>query len=102
MKRKIVLGIIVLYGSFVTLNAETCFQATGKAFKDAQTLRKLSNNMGWELGKFTSLWAGSFIESKKNLYPEDNLEVCVKVNTNRDNLIFKVQVDTSDVGKSIW
>lgn len=58
--------------------------------------------MGWKLGKYTAFWAGSFIESKKILYPEDYLEICVRVNTNRDNLIFKVQADTSDVNKVIW
>jgi len=86
----------------VTLSAKECFTATGKAFSDAQTLRKIATDMGWKLGKFKSITAGGFIKSKKVIYPDDELEVCVKVNENEDDLIFKVQSKASDAEKAKW
>lgn len=58
--------------------------------------------MGWKLGKFKSITAGGFIKSKKILYPEDDVNVCVKVDGNGDDLIFKVQSEASDAGKAVW
>jgi len=100
--RKLVLGLLSIFIIGIYANADDCFDATGKAFKDAQTLRKIASDMGWKLGKFKSITAGGFIKSKKVLYPEDNVNVCVKVNGSGNDLIFKVQSEASDAGKAVW
>jgi len=101
MKRLVwILTVVISLGTFSS--ADSCFNATGKAFKDAQTLRKIVSQMGWKIGKFKSITAGGFIKSKKVIYPEDELEVCIKVNENQDDLIFKAQSKASDAEKAIW
>ena len=83
------------------LNADSCFDATGKAFKDAQSIRKIAMNMGWKVAKTTSITAGTFIKGKKTLYPQDSLEVCIKEDS-ENKLVFKAQSSASDAGSAEW
>jgi len=98
MKKMILITIV---GLLTVVNADNCFDATGKAFKDAQTIRKIAGSMGWEIAKTTSITAGTFIKGKKTLYPQDNLEVCLKENSD-NKLVFKAQSSASDAGNAEW
>ncbi len=99
--KKMILGLVTIVGISTFLNADNCFDATGKAFKDAQTIRKVAVNMGWEIAKTTSITAGTFIKGKKTLYPQDNLEVCMKEDY-ENKLVFKAQSSASDAGNAEW
>jgi len=98
--KKIILISVSVMAMISTISADNCFTATGKAFKDAQTIRKIGNNMGWKVAKTTSITAGTFIKGKKTLYPQDDLEVCLKEDDNK--LIFKAQSSASDAGSAEW
>jgi len=98
MKKIILIAVI---GLLTVVNADNCFDATGKAFKDAQTMRKIANSLGWKIAKTTSITAGTFIKGKKTLYPQDNLEVCIEENSDKE-LVFKAQSSASDAGNAEW
>lgn len=99
--KKLVLGLTLFVGLGTFLNADSCFNATGKAFKDAQTIRKMAANMGWKVAKTVSITAGTFIKSKKILYPQDSLKVCLKEDYEH-KLVFKAQSSASDAGNAEW
>ncbi len=99
--KRLVLGLVLVASLGTFLNADNCFDATGKAFKDAQTIRKMAKNMGWKVGRMVSITAGTFIKSKKVLYPQDSLKVCIKENS-ENKLVFKAQSSASDAGSAEW
>jgi len=102
MNKKLRLTIGLLLGfSSVSAFADACFYAEGKAFKDAQTIRKYAKQMGWKVGKASSITAGNFIKGKKILYPQDKLTVCLR-ETNVDTLSFRAQSSAADAGDASW
>lgn len=82
------------------LYASECFNASGKAFSDAQKIRKIAKSMGWKVGKPASMTAGSFIKGKKAIYPQDILEVCLR--SSGDKIQFRAQSMASDAGVAEW
>jgi len=57
--------------------------------------------MGWNVGKATSVTAGIFIRGKANLYPQGQVNVCLRVNYNNE-LEFKAQSTSTDADKAEW
>lgn len=77
-----------------------CFNASGKAFSDAQKIRKVAKSMGWIVNKPASMTAGSFIKGKKAVYPQDVLEVCLR--SNGGKIQFRAQSMASDAANAEW
>lgn len=77
-----------------------CFNASGKAFSDAQKIRKVAKSMGWKVGKVSSMTAGSFIKGKKVVYPQDALEVCLR--SSGGGIQFRAQSMASDAANAEW
>jgi len=96
--KKIILAVAIL-GTLTQANE--CFTATGKAFSDGQTIRKISKKMDWKVGKMSSISAATYIKGKVKLYPQGNVEVCLRENT-LNELEFKAQASASDADEAIW
>lgn len=84
----------------ISLFGSECFNATGKAFSDGQTIRKVANAMDWEISKTASITAATFIKGKVKLYPQDTIQVCLE--TKNGELQFKAQSSASDAGIAEW
>jgi len=100
----------IIKASFLTLcivtvsassYANSCFEAKGRAFSDAQSIRKIAKNMGWNVGKATSVTAGIFIRGKAKLYPQERVNVCLRINY-KNELEFKAQSKSTDAGEAEW
>jgi hypothetical protein len=98
MKKLFVL-IMILFT--LSLSAEECFKAQGKVFSDAQHLRKVALSMGWKVYKPVSIVAGTLIKTKVKLYPEDNVNVCLRKNRIGEVEI-RVQSESVDAGTAHW
>ncbi len=97
--RKLFVLIMILFT--LSLSAEECFKAQGKVFSDAQHLRKVALSMGWKVYKPVSLVAGTLIKTKVKLYPEDNVNVCLRKNRIGEVEI-RVQSEALDAGTAHW
>lgn len=80
---------------------ENCFQASGMANEDAQNIRLLALDMGWEVGKTTSLTAAGIVKGKVKLYPKDAVDVCLR-QFGQDELQILAQSRSEDAGKATW
>jgi hypothetical protein len=94
------IGIIACLMNPTILSAEECFNSSGKLNEDAQTIRLKTRDMGWSVGKPSSLAAATIIEGKVKLYPKDNVEVCLR--EHGGDLQIKAQSKSEDAGKAKW
>jgi len=101
MKNFSQLSVFVILVALAPNIFANCFTASGKAMGDGQTIRKVADSMGWKVGKMASITAGNFIKSKSALYPQGNIEVCLKDNFSGE-LKFKAQSSSSDAGVAEW
>jgi len=67
---------------------------------DAQTIRLKAMEMGWKVGNTASLAAASIVKGKTELYPKDNVEICIKEEGSA--LQIKAQSKSMDAGKAEW
>lgn len=95
---------IIVINCCPVAQAQQCFFASGKAMYDAQQIRKMALSINWEVGKAQSVAAGSFIKGKMSLYPQDELEVCIRETDKEGNkqVQFKAQSQALDAGEAIW
>jgi len=80
--------------------AEECFNSSKKLNADAQTIRLKAMDMGWKVGKTASLAAASIVKGKTELYPKDNVEICIKEEDSA--LRIKAQSKSKDAGNAEW
>ena len=80
--------------------AEECFKSSKKLNADAQTIRLKAMDMGWKVGKTASLAAASIVKGKTELYPKDNVEICIKEEDSA--LRIKAQSKSKDAGNAEW
>lgn len=95
----IVVFILTLL-AFKPCLAEECFTSTKKLNADAQTIRLKAMDMGWKIGKTASLAAASIVKSKAELYPKDNVKICIREEGSA--LQIKAQSKSRDAGKAEW
>lgn len=91
-------AMIVLLAGFA--QADDCFNARGKVTEDAQLIRKTARELGWVVGKTTSLTAAGVVDGKKQIYPLDSVEVCLRVEGGK--LQIKAQSKAKDAGEAGW
>jgi hypothetical protein len=80
--------------------AEECFNSSKKLNDDAQTIRLKAMDMGWKVGKAASIAAASIVKGKTEIYPKDNVEICIREED--ETLQIKVQSKSRDAGKAKW
>ena len=95
---KISFALILLASS--AASADECFNSSKKLNEDAQTIRLKAMDMGWKVGKTASLAAASIVKGKSELYPKDNVEICIREEDNA--LQIKAQSKSKDAGKAEW
>lgn len=95
--------LMVVFGVFVLSSyasaAEKCFFSSQKLTEDAQNIRLCAMDMGWKVGKVSSLIAAAVIEGKVKLYPKDAVEVCLR---DIGRLQIREQSLSRDAGKAKW
>ena len=70
-------------------SAEECFNSSMKLNDDAQTIRLKARDMGWNVGKSASITAAGIVKGKAEIYPKDNVEICLREEV--ETLQIKVQ-----------
>ncbi len=99
---KVIFVCLLLFFSFNTsVMADSCFFASEKAFSDAQTIRKMAERINWKIGKFSSITAATFIKAKAKIYPQDNVEVCLR-ELSSTQLKIKIQSLALDANEAKW
>jgi hypothetical protein len=97
--KKVLILLTVIFS--LSLFADECFKAKGKVFKDAQHLRKTALSLGWHVYKPISIGAGALIKAKVKLYPEDDVNVCLR-KTEAGRVEIRVQSASADAGVANW
>lgn len=67
--------IIALLASLLEAD---CFNATDDLTENAQKIRLVSKDLGWEVGTVKSLSVAGVIRGKRELYPDGNIKLCIK------------------------
>jgi hypothetical protein len=80
--------------------AEECFNSSKKLNDDAQTIRLKAMDMGWKVGKSSSITAAGIVKGKAAIYPKDNVEICLREEV--ETLLIKAQSKSRDAGKAMW
>ena len=101
--RKLLIGIAILI--FISSNAfaglfDNCFNAKDSTMEIAQQLRQEGKDMGWEIGKVKSFSVATVVKSKKAIYPDGDIEVCLK--EKKGNLDYKIQSSSKDADSASW
>ena len=95
---KIAAALILLTSSAVS--AEECFNSSKKLNDDAQTIRLKAMDMAWTIGKSASITAAGIVKGKAEIYPKDNVEICLR--KEGETLQVKVQSKSRDAGQAKW
>ncbi len=95
---KIATAFILL--SSTASSADDCFNSSKKINDDAQTIRLKAMDMGWKVGKSASITAASIVKGKTEIYPKDNVEICLREED--EALQIKVQSKSRDASKAKW
>ena len=99
---KVIITFILFFTIFIEpAIADSCFFASEKPFSDAQTIRKMAERINWKVGKISSITAATFIKTKALIYPQDNIEVCLKELSNTQ-LRVKIQSLAIDANEAKW
>lgn len=104
MSRKVflilnVVAAFVLFTSAIS-SAEECFNSSKKLNDDAQTIRLKAMDMGWKVGKSASITAASIVKGKSEIYPKDNVVICLREED--ETLQIKVQSKSRDADEAKW
>jgi len=97
--------VIKIATAFILLTAtasfaEECFNSSKKLNDDAQTIRLKAMDMGWNVGKSSSITAAGVVKGKAEIYPKDNVEICLREED--ETLQIKVQSKSRDAGEAKW
>lgn len=97
-----VLKVVVAFILFTSTasSADECFNSSKKLNDDAQTIRLKAMDMGWKVGKSASITAASIVKGKSEIYPKNNVEICLR--EEGANLQVKAQSKSRDAGKAKW
>ncbi len=101
--KRLKIGIMILI--FVSSSAfaglfNDCFTAKDSAMEIAQQLRQESKDLGWEIGKVKSVTVAGVVKSKRAVYPDGDVEVCLQEKDGRLN--YKIQSSSKDADKATW
>jgi hypothetical protein len=77
-------------------SAEECCSSSKKLNDDAQTIRLKAMDMGWTVGKSASVTAAGIVKEKTEIYPKDNVEICLRQED--ETLQIRVQSKSRDAG----
>ena len=77
-----------------------CFTSKKDIMEIAQQLRQESQSMGWEISKVKSVSVAGIIKGKKAIYPDGELEVCLK--ESEGHLKYIMKSSSSDAGAPKW
>ena len=80
--------------------ANTCFNSHKILNVNAQTIRLRALDMGWQVGKTSSITAASLVMGKQAIYPKDNVEICLREEEN--HLQVRVQSKSRDANQARW
>jgi hypothetical protein len=80
--------------------ADECFNSSKKLNDDAQTIRLKAMDMGWSVGKSSSITTASVIKGKSEIYPKDSVEICLR--EEGVTLQIKIQSNSRDAGIAKW
>ena len=94
------IGFTLIFLASSAVFAEECFNSTKKLNADAQTIRLKAMDMGRKVGKTASLAAASIVKGKTELYPKDNVEICIREEGRA--LQIKAQSKSRDAEKAEW
>lgn len=94
-----IVAVLILFTTSA-FPAETCFNTAKSLNVDAQTIRLKALDMGWRVGKAASLAAASLVKGKRDIYPVDNVEVCLREEEGR--LQVRVQSKSRDASQARW
>lgn len=94
-----IVAAFILITSTVS-SADECFNSSKKLNDDAQTIRLKAMDMGWQVSKSASITAASIVKGKAEIYPKDNVEICLREED--ETLQIKVQSKSRDAGKAKW
>jgi hypothetical protein len=72
-----ILTIIIFFASTASA-ADVCFNSSKKTNHDAETIRLKAMEMDWKVGNAAFLTAAGIIKGKVELYPNDNVEACLR------------------------
>ena len=74
---KYILTIILTFASLVEANY---FKATPDITENAQKIRLISKDLGWEVGTIKSLSVAGIIKAKQEIYPDGDIQLCIAEN----------------------
>jgi hypothetical protein len=97
----LVLGFVVAITIVsAAVAADECFISSKKLTDDAQTIRLKAMEMGWKVGKTSSLAAAAVVSGKSGIYPQDTVNICLREEDGA--LQIKAQSESRDAGKAKW
>ena len=94
-----IVAVLILFATSA-FPAETCFNTAKSLNVDAQTIRLKALDMGWRVGKAASLAAASLVKGKRDIYPIDDVEICLREEGGR--LQVRVQSKSRDANQARW
>lgn len=98
--KKQIFGLLLLTCLVSNINAgllsqifSNCFEAKTSTFEIGQQIRQEAKNAGWDIGKMKSITVGGIIKTKHAIYPDGDMEVCLK---EKDGDLYFIMKSTSD------
>jgi len=96
---KIIAAFIILTSTAASA-ADKCFNSSTRMNDDAQTIRLKAMDMGWQVSNAVSIAAAGVVKSKAEIYPQDNVEICIR--EEGDAFQIRVQSKSKDADKANW
>lgn len=98
MKKTILLLLVTSLGANTIF--ANCFDTKESTMEIAQQLRQEANELGWKVGKLKSISIAGIIKTKKAIYPDGNLEVCLEEKDG--DLQYIMNSSSKDAEKAKW
>lgn len=94
----IVVGVLTsnLYAGFFS----NCFDCKNSTMEIAQQIRQEAKDMNWDIGKIKSISIAGIIKGKKVVFPDGDMEVCLKEKDG--DLEYIMKSSSSDATRAKW
>lgn len=94
------LFLIPLISILASLSEADCFNSKNDVTENAQMIRMVSKDLGWNIGITKSLGVAGIIRAKKELYPDGDIKVCIE---ERDgDLKFIMHSNSAEAKEAKW
>lgn len=97
--KKTILFLLLVSLSAISIFAK-CFDAKESTMEIAQQIRQQAKDMGWKVGKVKSISIAGIIKGKKTIYPDGNMEICLKEKDG--DLQYIMNSSSKDAEKAEW